>query len=185
MIVENKPGAATATASTYVYRSASKDGTVLGMSLDMLPFFQTLFPQRVNFDMSKVQWIGNMATLNSVIAVSDRSPVKIIADMTKATAVLGSNGLLSQTYSVPALLNQVHGAKFKIVLGFQGTAQMDLAIERDALDDEVRAKRCSTARIELAMNHFAPPAWPPHATATWRRPSERAPARRDLPGCWR
>ena len=133
VIVENKPGAATATASTYVYRAAAKDGTVLGMSLDMLPLYQTLFPDKVNFDMSKVQWIGNMATLNSVIAVSDRSPVKTLAEMTKATAVLGSNGVLSQTYIVPALLNQFHGAKFKIVLGFQGTSQMDLAIERDEI----------------------------------------------------
>lgn len=134
VIVENKPGAATATATTHVYRIASKDGTVLGMSLDILPLYQTLFPDRVNFDMSKVQWIGNMATLNSVIAVSDRSPVKTVADMTKASAALGSNGVLSQTYIVPALLNSFHGARFKIVLGFQGTAQMDLAIERGEID---------------------------------------------------
>jgi tripartite-type tricarboxylate transporter receptor subunit TctC len=134
VIVENKPGAATATATTFIYNSAPKDGTVLGMSLDILPLYQTLFPERLNFDMSKVQWIGNMATLNSVIAVSDRSPVKTVADMTKATAALGSNGVLSQTYIVPALLNAFHGAKFKIVLGFQGTAQMDLAIERGEID---------------------------------------------------
>ncbi len=134
VIVENKPGAATATSTTYIYNSAPKDGTVLGMSLDILPLYQTLFPDRVNFDMSKVQWIGNMATLNSVIAVSDRSPVKKVADMTKASAALGSNGVLSQTYIVPALLNAFHGAKFKIVLGFQGTAQMDLAIERGEID---------------------------------------------------
>lgn len=134
VIVENKPGAATATATTFIYNSAPKDGTVLGMSLDILPLYQTLFPERVNFDMSKVHWIGNMATLNSVIAVSDRSPVKTVADMSKATAALGSNGILSQTYIVPALLNAFHGAKFKIVLGFQGTAQMDLAIERGEID---------------------------------------------------
>lgn len=133
VIVENKPGAATATAATYVYRNATKDGTVLAMTLDMLPLYQTLFPEKVNFDLSKVHWIGNMATINSVIAVSDRSPVKAVADMTKATAILGSNGVLSQTYIVPALLNAFHGAKFKIVLGFQGTSQMDLAIERDEI----------------------------------------------------
>lgn len=134
VIVENKPGAATAAATTFIYNSAPKDGTVLGMSLDILPLYQTLFPERVNFDMAKVQWIGNMATLNSVIAVSDRSPVKSVVDMTSASAALGSNGVLSQTYIVPVLLNAFHGAKFKIVLGYQGTAQMDLAIERGEID---------------------------------------------------
>ena len=134
MVVENKPGAATATATTYVYRLAAKDGTVIGMSLDILPLYQALFPDRVNFDMSRVQFIGNMATLNSVIAMSGRSPVKTIADMTKASAVLGSNGVLSQTYIVPALLNAFNGAKFKIVTGFPGTSQIDLAIERGEVD---------------------------------------------------
>ena len=134
VVVENKPGAATATATMYVYRNAPKDGTVLGMSLDILPLYQTVFPERVNFDMSKVQWIGNMATLNSVLAMSGKSPVKTVADMTKREAVVGSNGILSQTYIIPALLNAFNGAKLKIVLGFQGTAQMDLAIERGELD---------------------------------------------------
>jgi tripartite-type tricarboxylate transporter receptor subunit TctC len=130
IVVENKPGAATATATAYVFHNAPKDGTVLGMSLDILPLYQTLFPERVQFDMSKVHFIGNMATLNSVIAMSGSSPVKTIADMKTKEAVLGSNGVLSQTYIVPALLNHFNGAKFKIVLGFQGTSQMDLAIER-------------------------------------------------------
>lgn len=134
VVVENKPGAATATATSHVYRNAAKDGTVIGMSLDILPLYQTVFPERVNFDMSKVQWIGNMATLNSVLAMSGKSPVKTVEDMRKHTAVVGSNGILSQTYIIPALLNAFNGAKFKIVLGFQGTAQMDLALERGEID---------------------------------------------------
>jgi tripartite-type tricarboxylate transporter receptor subunit TctC len=84
--------------------------------------------------MSKVHFIGNMATLNSVIAMSGNSPVKTLADMKTKQAVLGAAGVLSQTYMVPALLNHFNGAKFKIVLGFQGTSQMDLAIERGEID---------------------------------------------------
>jgi tripartite-type tricarboxylate transporter receptor subunit TctC len=134
IVVENKPGAATATATAYVYHNAPKDGTVVGMSLDILPLYQAIFPERVNFDMSKVQWIGNMATLNSVLAMSNRSPVKTVEDMTRHSAAVGSNGVLSQTYIIPALLNAFNGAKFKIVLGFPGTAQMDLAIDRGEID---------------------------------------------------
>jgi tripartite-type tricarboxylate transporter receptor subunit TctC len=134
IVVENKPGAASSLAAFHVYRVAPKDGTVIGMNLEILPLYQALFPERLGFDMSKVHWIGNMATLNSVIAISDRSPVKSVADMTTHTAILGSNGVLSQTYIVPSLLNSFNDAKFKIVLGFPGTSQIDLAIERGEVD---------------------------------------------------
>jgi len=133
VIVENRTGAASGTAATYVYRVAPKDGTVLGVTLEILSLYQKVFADRVNFNMSKVHWIGNMATMNSMIAVSDKSPVKTIADMTKYEANLGSTGVLSLTYIVPALLNRLHGARFRIVLGYRGTSEMDLAIERGEL----------------------------------------------------
>jgi tripartite-type tricarboxylate transporter receptor subunit TctC len=133
IIVENRVGAASGTAATYVYRIAPKDGTVVGVTLEILPLYQKVFSERVGFDMSKVQWIGNMATMNSMIAVSNQSPVKTIADMTKHEAHLGSTGVLSLTYIVPALLNSLHGAKFKIVTGYRGTSEIDLAIERGEL----------------------------------------------------
>jgi tripartite-type tricarboxylate transporter receptor subunit TctC len=133
IIVENRVGAASGTAATYVYRIAPKDGTVVGVTLEILPLYQKVFAERVGFDMSKVHWIGNMATMNSMIAVSDKSPVKTIADMTRHEAHLGSTGVLSLTYIVPALLNSLHGAKFKIVTGYRGTSEIDLAIERGEL----------------------------------------------------
>lgn len=133
VIVENRPGAASGTAATYVYQRAPKDGTVLGVTLEILTLYQRVFADRVAFDMSKVHWIGNMATMNSMIAVSDRSPVKKVEDMTKYEASLGSTGVLSLTYIVPALLNKLHGARFKIVLGYRGTSEIDLAIERGEL----------------------------------------------------
>jgi tripartite-type tricarboxylate transporter receptor subunit TctC len=133
VIVENRLGAASATAATYVYRIAPKDGTVIGVTLEILPLYQKIFANRVNFDMSKVRWIGNMATMNSMIAISDKSPVKNVNDMTKYEASLGSTGVLSLTYIVPALLNSLHGAKFKIVMGYRGTSEIDLAIERGEL----------------------------------------------------
>ena len=133
VIVENRVGAASGTAATYVYRIGPKDGTVVGVTLEILPLYQKMFAERVNFDMSKVRWIGNMATMNSMIAVSDKSPVKTVNDMTKYEANLGSTGVLSLTYIVPALLNALHGAKFKIVTGYRGTSEIDLAIERGEL----------------------------------------------------
>jgi tripartite-type tricarboxylate transporter receptor subunit TctC len=43
-IVENRPGASTRTATTYVSKIAPKDGTVIGNSVNTLPFDQFLYP---------------------------------------------------------------------------------------------------------------------------------------------
>ena len=55
IIVENRVGAASGTAATYVYRIAPKDGTVVGVTLEILPLYQKVFSERVGFDMSKVR----------------------------------------------------------------------------------------------------------------------------------
>ncbi len=133
IVVSNMTGAASATAAAYVYNKGAKDGTVMAMTLDMVPLYRTLSPKRGRFDMTKAHFIGNMATLNGVIAVSDKSPVKTVADLGKNQAILGSTGAMSQTYIIPALLNELSGANFKIVMGFPGTRPMDLAIERGEL----------------------------------------------------
>jgi tripartite-type tricarboxylate transporter receptor subunit TctC len=51
VIVENRPGAASGTAATYVYRIAPKDGTVVGVTLEILSLYQKVFAERVSFDM--------------------------------------------------------------------------------------------------------------------------------------
>ena len=134
VVVENRPGAATRTATTYVYAVAPKDGTVIGNSLNMLPLDQFIFPKQRRYDLTKVQFLGNIAGLTSVIAVSNKSPVQTVDDITKKTAKLGSNGKSSETYIVPALANAFLGGKFQIILGFRGVTGVDLAIERGEID---------------------------------------------------
>ncbi|MYZ48241.1 tripartite tricarboxylate transporter substrate-binding protein [Propylenella binzhouense] len=134
IVVENRPGAATRTATTYVYEVAPKDGTVIGNSLNILPLDQFIFPQQRRYDLTKVQFIGNIAGLTSVIAVSDKSPVQTVDDLTEKAAKLGSNGKNSETYIIPALINAFLGSKFDIVTGFPGVSDIDLAIERGEID---------------------------------------------------
>jgi tripartite-type tricarboxylate transporter receptor subunit TctC len=134
VVVENRPGAATRTATAYVYGVAPHDGTVIGNSLNMLPLDQIIFPKQRRYDLTKVQFLGNIAGLTSVIAVSNKSPMQTVDDITKKVAKLGSNGKNSETYIIPALINSFIGGKFEIILGFRGVAGVDLAIERGEID---------------------------------------------------
>lgn len=134
VVVENRPGAATRTATAYVYGVAAKDGTVIGNSLNMLPLDQFIFPKQRRYDLTKVQFLGNIAGLTSAIAVTNKSPVQTVDDITKKAAKLGSTGKSSETYIIPALANSFLGGKFEVILGFRGVAGIDLAIERGEVD---------------------------------------------------
>jgi tripartite-type tricarboxylate transporter receptor subunit TctC len=95
-----------------------------------LPLFQLIRPKGIHFDISKMGWVGNLAELNSVIAVMSSSPIRSIEDAKKSEVVLGSSGKGSESYIYPQLLNGLVGTRFKMVLGYGSTAVMTLAMER-------------------------------------------------------
>lgn len=132
-IVENRPGASTRTATTYVAKIAPKDGTVIGNSVNTLPFDQFLYPaEKREYDLTKVQYIGNMAALTGILVVNASTGIKTIQELKTKEVVIGTNNKASETYIVPAILRDIGGYKLKIVHGFPGSVnEIDLAMERN------------------------------------------------------
>jgi len=133
MIVQNRPGAGSRNAANHVYAAAAKDGTVIGLTNNMLPLFQYLQPTGVRYDMTQVHWLGNMVVLNSVVALWHTAPAKTLEEARRVETVLGSTGRGGETYIVPAMMNAALGTKFKIVTGYPGINEITLAIERGEL----------------------------------------------------
>jgi tripartite-type tricarboxylate transporter receptor subunit TctC len=130
VLVQNRTGAGSRTAANWLYNIAPKDGTQMAMTLDTLPLYQGLRGPGVRFDLRKVNWVGNIAELNTIMVVWHDAPAKTLEEMTRTEVVLGSTGRSSGTYMIPALMNGVLGTKFKIVIGFPGTNEINLATER-------------------------------------------------------
>ena len=57
-----------------------------------------------------------------------------LKDIYEKELIVGSTGVGNQTYSYPKALNALLGMKFKIILGFQGTPAVFLAMERGEID---------------------------------------------------
>ena len=129
-VIINMPGAGGVKATNYLYNAAPRDGTAIGMPFFNLPLFQLIRPQGIKFDVRKMGWIGNMAELNDVIVVMASKGVKTIDDAKKRQVVLAASGKGSETYIYPQLCNALLGTKFKMVLGYQGTSAMTVAMER-------------------------------------------------------
>lgn len=129
-IMDYKPGAGGILAGNYMYNVAPKDGSYVGMLLKDLPVAQVIEPDAAKFDMSKMQWIGNVSDVPNVIAVYHKAPVTTLEGAKTTELAMGSTGAHDPEMSLNLLLlNSILGTKFKIVPGYKGAPDIDKAIE--------------------------------------------------------
>jgi len=93
--------------------------------------FEPLLGNRgAQYDGTKFNYIGSANDEVSVCVAWYTSAVKTFEDAQKMPLVVGSSGASDDTYQYPALLNHIFGTKFKIVLGYPGGNDINLAMER-------------------------------------------------------
>jgi tripartite-type tricarboxylate transporter receptor subunit TctC len=129
VVTQFMPGGGGTKASNYLHNAAPRDGTYMGMVLQNVPMFQFLRPRGAKFDVTKWQWIGNMSTLRTTLAVWHTAPATTIAAAKKAQVIMGATGNSSETFMNPTLLNALIGTKFKVIKGYRGVADIDKALE--------------------------------------------------------
>jgi tripartite-type tricarboxylate transporter receptor subunit TctC len=131
-IVQNMPGAGSATAANYVYGVAKPDGLSIAVVNAALYFDQLLGRKEVHYDWAKFAWIGSTTPSDSLLYMWAAVPYKTIQDVRAAPTPpkCGSTGTGNTGYFLPKLLEETIGAKFTIVAGYQGGAEIELAVER-------------------------------------------------------
>jgi tripartite-type tricarboxylate transporter receptor subunit TctC len=129
-IVQHMPGASTAKAAAHLYGVAAQDGTFLGLLHQGLLANQVLDIQGGAFDVTKFNWIGRMGTRLSVGLVWHTTGVKTIEDAKTKEVIMGATSPTATSAMVPLALNAFAGTKFRVVQGYQGSADMYLAMER-------------------------------------------------------
>jgi tripartite-type tricarboxylate transporter receptor subunit TctC len=130
IIVESMPGASTARAAAYLYNIAPQDGTVIGLFHHALLANQVLDAKAGEFDVTKFNWIGRMATRLNIGITWHTSGIRSIDDAKTREVAMAATAATATSAMVPRALNQTAGTKFKVVLGYQGSADMTLAMER-------------------------------------------------------
>lgn len=143
MVVENMPGAGNVLATNYMYNIAPKDGTVIATVHDAMPLYQVLNGRGVRFNANRFNWLGSTGPQNEAIIVWHTAGVKTIEQARKKPVILGATGAGSGIAIIPAAMNHVLGTKFKIVLGYKSSEDVNLAMERG----EVEARAFSMGGI--------------------------------------
>lgn len=135
MVPINMPGAGGIKAAEYIATVAPKDGTVLTIVSQGLPMYQALeLGKPMNADMNTYAWVGNLSTSNQTLIMWYTSPIKTLEDAKNRVTPVGSSGAGSISVQLPAVYNNVLGTKFKIIFGYPGGAEMNLALERGEIE---------------------------------------------------
>lgn len=135
VLVQNMPGAASIVATNYLYNVAKPDGLTLGALLPAIYFDQLVGRKEVQFDFAKIPWIGSPEQNDIIHYMRADSPYKTMDDIRKAKEPprCGSSGTGTTGFYIPRLLDEVLGTKHTVVSGYQGGAEIDLAVERGEL----------------------------------------------------
>lgn len=128
-VVQNMPGAGGLVATNWLYNVAPKDGTVLGQIQRQIPLMQILGEQGTQFETAKFNWIGSMASEATICLSRHDSPVKTAGDLMKQELIVAGSGPNSSE-NIPTVLNNVLGAKFKVISGYPSQTAGTLAVER-------------------------------------------------------
>jgi tripartite-type tricarboxylate transporter receptor subunit TctC len=134
VVVRHMPGAGSLVATNHIFNIAAKDGTVLGLVAPGIPLEGVLGAANVKFKPAEFNWIGRIAPTPGALFVMNTVPVKTIKDAMEREVVLAATGRSSPIAISPTVLNNVIGTKFKLVLGYQGTAASMLAMERGEVE---------------------------------------------------
>lgn len=132
-VPRNMPGAGGLAVVNYLYHVAPKDGTALGVPSDGLVLEQMLDGKGVDYDASKLNWIGRVASVNSVFFTWHSSGITNFEDARKRETAVGIAGAGITVYMSKAL-KKLAGAQFKLISGFRGSREVLLAIERGEVD---------------------------------------------------
>ena len=131
-VVQNMTGGGSMVAANHVYNVAKPDGLTLGLVTPALYIEQIVGRKEVQFDWGKYSWIGSPERTERIFYIRADAGYKTIEEMRKATEPpkCGSTGVGTASAYWPQFLADTFGFKLNIVPGYQGSADINLAIEK-------------------------------------------------------
>ncbi|MDB5642914.1 MAG: tripartite tricarboxylate transporter family receptor [Hyphomicrobiales bacterium] len=134
VVVQNMTGAGGVRAANHVYAAAAKDGTYIAGVNQGAAMFQMLGGKGAQYDPAKFVWLGSMAYSNNTVYTWRASGITSIDDAKKREVSVAGSGVISDANIYPAILNALVGTKFKIINGYAGTNESNLALERGEVE---------------------------------------------------
>jgi tripartite-type tricarboxylate transporter receptor subunit TctC len=133
IVPRNMPGAGGINAANWLASIAPRDGTTLHMIMTNMMGAQAVGTHGVQFDTRKFRWIGNTTSSPNVANSWHTTGVTKIDQVKTREFILGAPaGTAGVTYGT--VMNALAGTRFKIVTGYPGGNEVNLAMERGEVE---------------------------------------------------
>ena len=134
VVPKNQPGAGSFLAANNIFNVSPKDGSVIGIGAPTMALDEKLGTQGVRFKTAEMNWVGRIDSLVNMVFTWKTSPVKTFADAQRIESTLSGTGVGSTVSIYPTVMNNVFGTKFKLVMGYKGSNEAMLAVERGEVE---------------------------------------------------
>ena len=130
VVVQNMMGASGIAAANWLYNVAPRDGSVLATFVHTVPFEPLLGSGAAKFDSAKFTWIGNMESIVGICGVSRASGIDRFSDLLERETLFGATGVAGAMAKHTLAIRHLFGARIKLILGYQGSGAIKLAMQR-------------------------------------------------------
>ena len=130
VIIANRPGAGGISAFNHAAKQAPQDGTLIHIASQGLLLTELTGAEGLQASLADFHWIGNVTQSNNVTATWHTSSIKTMDDAKKREVTLASSGAGSTSSQMAFVYNNLLGTKFKPIMGYEGGAASNLAMER-------------------------------------------------------
>ena len=130
VVPKNMEGAGGLRLANFLYNAAPRDGTTFATIYRGTVFDPLLGGKGAQFDATKFTFIGSANNEVSVCVAWHGTGIARFEDALTKELVVGASGPSADSYQFPKIVNGVLGTKFKIVVGYPGGNDIDLAMER-------------------------------------------------------
>ena len=129
-IVQHMPGAGGLIAANHIYNTAPRDGAVFGTTGRTVAIEPLLGNKNAKYDAQKFNWLGTANVEYTTCIAWHTAPVKTLQDAFNQELIVGGSGADATEVVFPKAANKLAGTKFKVVLGYHGSSEIILAMER-------------------------------------------------------
>jgi tripartite-type tricarboxylate transporter receptor subunit TctC len=137
VVVQNMPGAASLKSVQYLGAGAPADGTLVVTFNPGLITQSLTSPDKVPVKFLDYSWIGNVSEDFRVCFTWNGTGIKSWPEfLARGRVVFGNTGVGTSAYIDDRMLSDLFGAKLHAVMGYPGSADKRVAIERGELDGD-------------------------------------------------
>jgi tripartite-type tricarboxylate transporter receptor subunit TctC len=148
IVPKQMEGAGSMRLANFLANAAPKDGLTFGTINRGTAFDPLLGNKSAQFDAAKLNWIGSTNNEVSACVAWYTSGITSIEQVKTKELIVGATGPSADTYQFPKIANGVLSTKFKIVTGYPGGNDVDLAMERGEVSG-----RCGWSWTSLKATH--------------------------------